>query len=161
MYDVLQGLSGFDAVAGAAQTVLPVGVGAAVSFGAAMAIEKFTSSVTMKRWKWAIAAGAAVVVGGLLWTVRSKTDGALCMGGGALTSAAGFGIEKLMGAGKVTTEGMHGRYVTGRSEPLLAGRYVTQEPQPILAGFGAGGVPSIPTAEVVNLGAMNPGIFVG
>jgi len=165
--DGFEGLGGFDALdalAGAAQAVLPIAVGTGVCFGLTEAVTFLVSNATVLKWRWALGFAGSLLLGLAMWKWRSAEDGALTIGSGLLTAAVGFGNEKLLvykakKAG-VTPAGFYGNglgeFVVGTPEPLLAGgfgRYVVEPAVPLDAGM-------MDADETISLGAyVNPGVF--
>jgi hypothetical protein len=163
--DGFGGFDALDAIAGAAQAILPVAVGTGVCFGVTEAVTFLVSNATVLKWRWAIGFAGSLLLGLAMWKFRSAEDGALTIGSGLLTAAVGYGNEKLLiykatKAG-ATPVGFYGRrglgeYVVSKPEPLLAGgfgRYMVEPAQPLYAG-------QMEADEIVSLGGyINPGVF--
>lgn len=149
--EILDGLDGFDALAGAAQTVLPVVIGGGVAFGVAEAIDFLVKNPTVKKWRWGLGALGSTLIGLGVWKWRSPEEGALVIGSGVVATGVGFGLEKLNAYKATKGIAGLGRYLVQPAQPLLAGRYVVEPGQPLLAGMDA--------SETVGLGNINPGYF--
>lgn len=155
----MDGFDALDAIAGAAQSVLPLAVGTGVSFGVSEAIMFLVDNTTVRKWRWAIGFVGSLLLGLAMWKWRSPEDGALTIGSGLFTSAVCWGNEQLLvyKAKKAAGVAGLGRYVVQPAEPLLAGlgRYVVEPAEPLLAGLG-----QMDRGEYnVAVGAVNPGIF--
>ena len=152
------GFDALDALAGAAQTLLPLGAGVAVTFGTTEAVNLLVTNSKVKKWKWAFGLAAGLLLGGAMWAWKSPEDGASTIGAAILTAAVGYGHERILAyqikkAGGVVPAEL-GRYLVEKPQPLFAGRYVTSPAEPMLAGLG-------PSKEIVDLGNfINPGVFV-
>jgi len=140
------GFDALDALAGAGQTVLPIAVGAATTFGVAEAVNLLVTSPKVRKWKWVMGVGASLLAG-LGMYQKSPEDGYATMAGGLLAGLVAFGHEQIVkyqikkgtdlafmgrrGRGR----GNFGRYVVQPSQDLFAGRYVTSPADPLLAGL--------------------------
>ena len=158
-YGAMDGFDALDAIAGAAQAVLPLAVGTGVCFGVAEAVTFLVKSATVQKWRWAIGFAGSLLLGLAMWKWRSAEDGALTIGSGLFTAAVGFGNEKLLAykASKAMAgyRGL-GEFVVSTPQPLLAGgfgRYVVEPAQPLYAD-------PMDASETISLGAyVNPGVF--
>ncbi len=162
MMEILDGfgMGALDAIAGASQAVLPVGIGMGVTYGLAQAVDFLVKNTTVKKWKWAIGFAGAGLIGLGLWKWRSPVDGALTIGSGFLTAGMGFGTEKLnVYKAKKGLLGF-GRYVMSPGQPLLdgLGRYVVAPTTPLLAGMDRG--ETIGFQGLGDPNYVNPGYFV-
>jgi len=135
------GFDVFDAIEEAGKSLIPVFAGGGVAFGTAEAINFLVKNEDVRKWKWAIGAGASTLVGLALYKLRSDTEGVVTIATGALMAGAGFAHEKLTEykASQVTTEGLRA-YQLRPSRTLYAGEfgaYEMEKAQPLLAGLGA------------------------
>lgn len=141
------GFGGFDALealAGAGQTILPIAVGAATTFGVAEAVNLLVTSPKVRKWKWVMGTGAAFLAG-LGMYQKSPEDGFATMAGGLLAGLVAFGHEQIVKYQiKKGTDpaffgrrgrGDFGRYVVQPAQDLFAGRYVTAPAESLLAGL--------------------------
>lgn len=154
--DGFGGFDALDALAGAAQTILPLATGTVTAFGVTEAVNLLVTNEKVKAWKWAFGAAATLLLGGAMWRWRSPEDGALTIGSGLLSCAVGFGHEQIVkyqikkAGGTVPPQ--LGRYVVEPGQQLFAGRYVTAPAEPLLAGMDRD--------ETVSMGNfINPGVF--
>ncbi len=137
------GFDALDALAGASQTVLPIAVGAATTFGVAEAVNLLVTSPKVRKWKWVMGLGATILAGIGMWQ-KSPEDGIATIAGGALVAGVAFGHEQIVKYQiKKGTDpafmgrrgGGFGRYVIQPAQDLFAGRYVTAPAEQLLAGL--------------------------
>ena len=135
------GFDALDALAGAGQTILPIAVGAATTFGVAEAVNLLVTSPKVRKWKWVMGTGAAILAGVGMYQ-KSPEDGYATMAGGLLAGLIAFGHEQIVKyqIKKGTDPAFFGRrgfgrYVVQPAQDLFAGRYVTAPAEPLLAGL--------------------------
>jgi hypothetical protein len=158
-YGMFDGMDGFDALAGAVQAVVPLGIGTGITFATAEAIDFLVKNPSVRKWRWAAAGGLGFAAGLVMWKLRSPEEGALTLGSAILTALVGFGVTKL-NEKRATMAGLRGlrAYQLTPAQPLLAGNpmaaYQLNPAEPLFAGF-----PGAPSGETVQMQAVNPGVF--